>query len=189
MSEKEKKRNKMLRPDVLECATEELYYGLCMFIKEARQPNGEKFPPDMLLLIFLSIQRELFDNERPENIFTDYEQFTQLVHKEVKDWAPIMDPVSDLVTNSMVDEESLWNSKQLGAHSPYILLSTLLYFNTKCFRLNGVEQHKELAFVRVQKHLRKTEAGRTMYLRYFPKEMMKKCKSYYLLLRFMDHHT
>ena len=175
MSDKERRRNKLLRPDVLDCATEELYFGLGMFVKEARQPNGEKFSPDMLLLMFLSIQRELFDNERPENIFTDFEQFTSLVHKEVKDWQPIMDPVSDLVTNSLVDEDSLWNSKQLGAHSPYILLSTLLYFNTKCFRLKGVEQHKELAFVRVQKHLRKTEAGRTMYLRYFPKEMMKKC--------------
>lgn len=34
-----------------------------------------------------------------------------------------------------VEEEYLWESKQLGAHSPYVLLCTLIFFNTKHFNL------------------------------------------------------
>lgn len=34
-----------------------------------------------------------------------------------------------------VEEEHLWESKQLGAHSPHVLLSTLMFFNTKHFNL------------------------------------------------------
>lgn len=33
---------------------------------------------------------------------------------------------------SHVTEEMLWECKQLGAHSPSTLLTTLMYFNTKC---------------------------------------------------------
>jgi len=29
----------------------------------------------------------------------------------------------------------LWECKQLGAHSPHVLLSTLMFFNTKHFNL------------------------------------------------------
>lgn len=34
-----------------------------------------------------------------------------------------------------MEEEHLWESKQLGAHSPHVLLSTLMFFNTKHFNL------------------------------------------------------
>lgn len=34
-----------------------------------------------------------------------------------------------------VEEEHLWESKQLGAHSPHVLLATLMFFNTKYFNL------------------------------------------------------
>lgn len=34
-----------------------------------------------------------------------------------------------------VEEEHLWESKQLGAHSPFVLLNTLMFFNTKHFNL------------------------------------------------------
>lgn len=34
-----------------------------------------------------------------------------------------------------VEEEHLWECKQLGAHSPHVLLSTLMFFNTKHFNL------------------------------------------------------
>lgn len=45
-----------------------------------------------------------------------------------------------------VEEEHLWESKQLGAHSPHVLLSTLMFFNTKHFNLvvntNSVKSSK-----------------------------------------------
>lgn len=34
-----------------------------------------------------------------------------------------------------VEEEHLWESMQLGAHSPHVLLTSLLFFNTKYFNL------------------------------------------------------
>lgn len=34
-----------------------------------------------------------------------------------------------------VEEEHLWESKQLGAYSPHVLLATLMFFNTKYFNL------------------------------------------------------
>lgn len=42
-------------------------------------------------------------------------------------------PGNSIVTR--VEEEHLWESRQLGVHSPYVLLSTLLYLNTKHFQL------------------------------------------------------
>ena len=42
-------------------------------------------------------------------------------------------------------EEHLWESKQLGAHSPQVLLNTLVYFNTKYFQLKTVSELSELS--------------------------------------------
>lgn len=42
--------------------------------------------------------------------------------------------VSEFIV-TRVEEEHLWESKQLGAHSPHVLLSTLMFFNTKHFNL------------------------------------------------------
>jgi hypothetical protein len=34
-----------------------------------------------------------------------------------------------------VEEEHLWESNQLGVHSPHVLLNKLVYLNTKYFKL------------------------------------------------------
>lgn len=39
-----------------------------------------------------------------------------------------------------VEEEHLWECKQLGAHSPQVLLNTLIFFNTKHFNLMVSQQ-------------------------------------------------
>ena len=39
------------------------------------------------------------------------------------------------MTGYRIEEEHLWEAKQLGAHSPQVLLNTLIYFNTKFFML------------------------------------------------------
>lgn len=39
--------------------------------------------------------------------------------------------VTGHIIPSHVTEEMLWECKQLGAHSPATLLTTLMYFNTK----------------------------------------------------------
>ena len=40
-----------------------------------------------------------------------------------------------LFSRCRIEEEHLWEAKQLGAHSPQVLLNTLIYFNTKYFML------------------------------------------------------
>lgn len=45
-----------------------------------------------------------------------------------------------------VEEPCLWSSKQLGEHSPSVLLRSLVYLNTKYFGLRTVEQHMRLSF-------------------------------------------
>ncbi len=40
-------------------------------------------------------------------------------------------PLPGYIIPSHVTEEMLWECKQLGAHSPSTLLTTLMYFNTK----------------------------------------------------------
>lgn len=54
-----------------------------------------------------------------------------------------------------IEEEHLWESKQLGAHSPYVLLNTLVYFHTKHFILKTAQDHMSLSFAQILKHLKK----------------------------------
>lgn len=41
-----------------------------------------------------------------------------------------------------VEEEQLWNSLQLGAYTPFTLVSTVIYFNMKYFKLLVLIQFK-----------------------------------------------
>ena len=163
--------------DILGISMDELAYVLCLMCKEAVQPDGTKYPPDILHLIFLSIQHHLSNSGRPDNIFTDqiYRRFTDLLHEEIKEWEIVRHGISDVILNTHINEETLWNAKQLGAHSPYILLSTLIYFNAKHFQLKTIENHKALAFCRIQKHIRKMGPARSMFLRYYPGAGKKGC--------------
>lgn len=93
-----------------------------------------------------------------------------------------------------VEEEHLWECKQLGAHSPHVLLSTLMFFNTKHFNLTvvnlinlilwlvnilillfqTVEEHMQLSFSHIMKHWKrssqnsKVPGSRNVLLRFYP---------------------
>lgn len=74
-----------------------------------------------------------------------------------------------------VEEEHLWECKQLGAHSPHVLLSTLMFFNTKHFNLTTVEEHMQLSFSHIMKHWKrgggpanKSTGLRNVLLRFYP---------------------
>ncbi len=54
------------------------------------------------------------------------------------------------VTTSL-KESHLWKCRQLGVDSPIVLVFTMLYFNTKYFRLYTPEQHRSMAFTNVHK--------------------------------------
>jgi len=70
-----------------------------------------------------------------------------------------------------VSEEHLWEARLLGAHSPRVLLNTLVYFNTKYFMLQTAESHLSLSFSNILKQWKKNSTIdgkpiRSVYLRY-----------------------
>jgi len=70
-----------------------------------------------------------------------------------------------------VSEEHLWEARLLGAHSPRVLLNTLVYFNTKYFMLQTAENHLALSFSNILKQWKKNSTVdgkpiRSVYLRY-----------------------
>ncbi|XP_061908597.1 transcriptional regulator QRICH1-like isoform X1 [Entelurus aequoreus] len=142
--------------DLISSAVAELNLGLSLMTQEARGTEEEEFAPDVLYYVFLCIQKYLFENGRVDDIFCDayYTRFCESLHKILTGWKPSVHHLGYIIP-SHVTEEMLWECKQLGAHSPGTLLTTLMYFNTKCFRLLTVEQHLKVAFSKVLRHTRK----------------------------------
>lgn len=155
-------RRQLLRfqEDLISSAVAELNYGLCLMTREARNGDGEPYDPDVLYYIFLCIQKYLFENGRVDDIFSDlyYVRFTEWLHEVLKDVQPRLTPLG-YVLPSHVTEEMLWECKQLGAHSPSTLLTTLMFFNTKYFLLKTVDQHMKLAFSKVLRQTKKNPSN------------------------------
>ncbi|XP_038277825.1 zinc finger MYM-type protein 2 isoform X8 [Dermochelys coriacea] len=135
-----------LKEDLLLHTVAELNYGLARFVNEIRRPNGENYTPDSIYYLCLGIQEYLYGNNRKDNIFINpsYQTFEQELNKILKSWQPSILPDGSIF--SRVEEDYLWRIKQLGSHSPFALLNTLFYFNTKYFGLKTVEQHLRLSF-------------------------------------------
>ncbi|KAL0275450.1 UNVERIFIED_CONTAM: hypothetical protein PYX00_003289 [Menopon gallinae] len=168
---------KLFKPELLQLTADELNFSLCLFVKEVRKPNGAEYAPDTIYYLCLGIQQYLFENGRIDNIFTDsyYEKFTDCLDEVAKKFAALYNDSQYIVTR--VEEEHLWESKQLGAHSPHVLLSTLMFFNTKHFNLVTVEEHMQLSFSHIMKHWKrnpnapgvaKVPGSRNVLLRFYP---------------------
>ncbi|XP_064180423.1 uncharacterized protein LOC135249061 [Anguilla rostrata] len=154
------------REDVLRCSSAELSVGLCRFIEEVRRPNGERYTPDSIFYLCLGIQQYLFENGRIENLFTDplYSEFSLQITSMLRDWKPAAVTNGSLL--SRVEEEFLWECKQLGAYSPIVLLNTLLFFCTKLLHLQTLPEHRHLAFASLRRVTR--QDSHASYLRYTP---------------------
>ncbi|XP_070814802.1 transcriptional regulator QRICH1-like isoform X2 [Chaetodon trifascialis] len=146
--------------DLVSSAVAELNLGLSLMTQEARGSDEEQFTSDVLYYVFLCIQKYLFENGRVDDIFSDpyYTRFCECLHKILDGWKPSVHPLGYIIP-SHVTEEMLWECKQLGAHSPATLLTTLMYFNTKHFRLMTPEQHLKVAFTKVLRNTRKNPAN------------------------------
>lgn len=175
--EKSSIRRKPIKSEILQLTADELNYSLCMFVKEVRKPNGSEYAPDTIYYLVLGIQQYLYENGRIDNIFTDryYEQFTDCLDEVAKKFSVLYNDSQYIVTR--VEEEHLWECKQLGAHSPHVLLSTLMFFNTKHFNLVTVDEHMELSFSHIMKHWKrnpnqpgaaKIPGSRNVLLRFYP---------------------
>ncbi|XP_069827650.1 zinc finger MYM-type protein 4 isoform X2 [Dendropsophus ebraccatus] len=157
-----------LKEDILSCTFAELSYGLCQFIQEVRRPNGENYSADSILYLCLGVQQYLFENGRIDNIFTEpYSRFMVELTKLLKSWHPPVLPNGFMF--SRIEEEHLWECKQLGAYSPSILLNTLLFFTTKFFQLKTVAEHQQLSFAYVMRRTKTLKYNtKTTYLRFMP---------------------
>ncbi|XP_072308398.1 transcriptional regulator QRICH1-like [Eucyclogobius newberryi] len=142
--------------DLVSSAVAELNLALSLMTKEARGLDEEEFSPDVLYYVFLCIQKYMSENGRVDDIFSDpyYTRFSESLHIILDGWKPSVHPLGYIIP-SHVTEEMLWECKQLGAHSPTTLLTTLMYFNTKYFHLIKPEQHMKVAFSKVLRHARK----------------------------------
>ncbi|XP_069499404.1 transcriptional regulator QRICH1 isoform X2 [Ambystoma mexicanum] len=155
-------RRQLLRfqEDLISSAVAELNYGLCLMSRESRNGDGEPYDPDVLYYIYLCIQKYLSENGRVDDIFSDayYIKFTEWFHDILKDFQPRITNLGYIIP-SHVTEEMLWECKQLGAHSPATLLTTLMFFNTKYFQLKTVDQHMKLAFSKVLRQTKKSPSN------------------------------
>ncbi len=70
--------------------------------------------------------------------------------------------------HSRVEEEYLWDCKQLGAFSPGVLLNTLIYFFTKYFNYRTAEQHRRLSFGHIKRYSRGQANNNVSFLRFYP---------------------
>ncbi|CAJ0943752.1 unnamed protein product [Ranitomeya imitator] len=156
------------KEDILSCTFAELSYGLCQFIHEVRRPNGEKYNADSILYLCLGVQQFLFENGRIDNIFTEpYSRFMVELTKLLKSWHLLVLPNGYMF--SRIEEEHLWECKQLGAYSPIILLNTLLFFTTKFFQLKTMSEHQQLSFAYVMRRTKTLKYNtKTTYLRFMP---------------------
>ncbi|XP_075040566.1 zinc finger MYM-type protein 3 isoform X3 [Mixophyes fleayi] len=167
-----------IKEDILACTAAELNYGLAQFVKEITRPNGERYEPDSIYYLCLGIQQYLLENNRMVNIFTDlyYLTFVQELNKILTSWHRSL--TSSRLIFSRVEEEHLWDCKQLGVYSPYVLLNTLMFFNTKFFGLRTAEEHMQLSFTSVVRHSRKCTTSRgtskVVSIRYYPPVRQKK---------------
>ncbi|KAM7384706.1 hypothetical protein PAMA_011861 [Pampus argenteus] len=158
-----------LKEDLLRCTTAELSYGLCCFITEVKRPNGEPYSPDSLFYLCLGIQQYLFENGRVENIFMDrfYNKFSTEFTNMLRGFKPAI--TASGYIHSRVEEEFLWDCKQLGAYSPIVLLNTLLFFCCKYFGFTTVEQHRQLSFAHVMRCTKTNQNNtKTTFLRFYP---------------------
>ncbi|XP_068431806.1 uncharacterized protein [Clinocottus analis] len=162
-----------LDEDVLRCSASELSAGLCRFISEVTQPDGEPHSADGLFYLCLSIQQYLLDSGRQGNIFSDltYNEFATKFTNILKGFKP--SAAGGGYIHSRVEEGFLWDCRQLGAYSPIVLLNTLLFFCCKYFGFTTVEQHRQLSFAHVMRCTKTNPNNtKTSFLRFYPPSSM-----------------
>ncbi|CAG0914068.1 unnamed protein product [Notodromas monacha] len=151
------RRIRLFKKDLLQLSCEELCYALCFFVKEVKKPDDSMYSPDLVYYLCLGIQEYLLENGRVENIFNDqlFEKFTDCLDEITCRFSgqQMLTDLGYIMTH--IEEEHLWEAKQLGAHSPHVLLNTLMYFTTKNFLLTAPKDHVRLSFPHVMKHWKK----------------------------------
>lgn len=138
--------------------------SLIAFVQQIRKPDGDRYRPDILLYLISGLQESLaFGADfRRQNLLMDAALLPFQIELD-KHLQPFYDALLKGISSgsptevmTCLKESHLWKCRQLGVDSPIVLVFTMLYFNTKYFRLYTAEQHLQMSFVNVQKVSKKT---------------------------------
>jgi hypothetical protein len=159
--------------------------SLIAFVQQIKKPDGEPYRADILLyfisgnysfifkfvtgilssyyLLTIGLQESLsFGADfRRQNLLMDAAllPFQIELDKQLQPFYDILlkgiNSDSTMEVTTCLKESHLWKCRQLGVDSPIVLVFTMLYFNTKYFRLYTPEQHLEMSFGNVQKVTKK----------------------------------
>ncbi|EUB54979.1 Zinc finger MYM-type protein [Echinococcus granulosus] len=132
--------------DLVDVPDDELNIALTRFVHEVRKPNNETYVADSIFYLCLGIQEYLNENGRAINLFGEprFASFANALDTVLADFRPRISPEGMLICR--IEEEHMWEARQLGDETPHILLFTLLYFITKHMWLRTGDQHAQLRF-------------------------------------------
>ncbi|CAF3602652.1 unnamed protein product [Rotaria sp. Silwood1] len=124
--------------------------------------------------VIQGIQFYLNLNNRQIDLFDPhYVEFNSTLNKILANYVPRVLADSNTYI-SLIDEELLYDVHQLGTLTPWSLLTTLIYTNTKYFNLKTVESHMAISFANFGKYSQwvrlstSTPQGQQMnYLRFY----------------------
>ncbi|KAF7258742.1 hypothetical protein EG68_05996, partial [Paragonimus skrjabini miyazakii] len=139
-----------LRTELLNMSDTDLNTALSQFVREVRKPNNECYVADSIFYLCLGIQEYLNENGCTVNLFGGpvFSDFSKALDEILANFQPRISPEGLLICR--IEEEHLWEARQLGAQSAEVLLFTMLYFNTKHFGLRLGTIHRQLAFSQFQ---------------------------------------
>nr|VZI02265.1 unnamed protein product [Spirometra erinaceieuropaei] len=140
------RQQRSLCTELLDVPDDELNLALSRFVHEVRKPNNETYVADSIFYLCLGIQEYLNENGRSVNLFgkPKFAAFADALDTVLADFQPRISPEGLLICR--IEEEHLWEARQLGAESPQILIFTLLYYITKHYCLRTGENHSQLTF-------------------------------------------
>ncbi|CAF1348268.1 unnamed protein product [Adineta steineri] len=153
---------------------DELQHVMSVFITEVRRPSGNEYIPESIYYLCLGIQFYLNINNRQIDLFDPrYVEFNSTLNKILLNYTPRLSTDSNTYV-SLIDEDLLYDVHQFGTLTPWSLLTTLIYTNTKYFNLKTVESHMAISFANFGKYSQwgrvstNTSQGQQMnYLRFY----------------------
>ena len=145
-------------------------YWMSRFVLEIRKKDGTEYPPNTLHHICCGILRHLRESRRVEiDFFEDvaFAEFRTTLDGEMKRLQSLGIGAKKRQAEPLTEEEEeqLWQTGQLGDHSPYALVDTTLFMHGIYFALRSGYEHRNLRFVPAQVEL-VDHPGEKTYLRY-----------------------
>ena len=149
---------------------EAVQYWLSRFILEVRKKDGSEYPANTLHHITCGLMRHLRQNGQPEiDFFKDptFSDFRATLDSEMKrvQSKGIGSKKRQAEPLTVEEEELLWESGQLGHHSPQALVDTMFFMCGIYFALRSGQEHRMLRFQPSQIELIE-QPGQRAFLRY-----------------------